>query len=76
MHMALIAFQALIVALEGIRANLEGSGKSFTWIGGEKGEHGFPRFVPSFYGIDFSKRVDELIESEIRRFAERAQRKS
>lgn len=69
-------FQALIMALEGIRANLEKSGKSLTWIGGEKGEHGFPRFVPFFYGIDFSRHLDELIVSEIRLFTEKMPRGS
>lgn len=68
-------FQALIMALEGIRATLEKTGKSLTWIGGEKGEHGFPRFVPSFYGLDFSRRLEELIEREIRLFAERMPRR-
>jgi hypothetical protein len=69
-------FQALIMALEGIRASLERAGNSLTWAGGQQGEHGFPRFVPSFYGVDFSRHIDELIETEIRRFAQRAQRES
>lgn len=69
-------FQALIMALEGIRTKLEKSGMSLTWIGGQTGEHGFPRFVPSFYGPDFSRHVNELIEGEILRFAARVQKKS
>jgi hypothetical protein len=64
-------FQALILAMEGIRANLEKSGRSLTWIGGQKGDHGFPRFVPSYYGLGFSRHLDELIEGEIGRFAEK-----
>jgi len=69
-------FQALIMALEGIRAILEKSGKSLTWIGGQKGDHGFPGFVPSFYGLDFSRHLHGVIANEIKRFTEKAQRRS
>jgi len=62
-------FQALILALDGIRSNLEKSGKTFTWAGGEKGEDGFPRFVPLSFGMEFSRHLDEIIESEITFFA-------
>lgn len=62
-------FQALTLALDGIRFNLEKSGQSFTWAGGDKGEHGFPRFVPSAFGLEFTRHLDEIIESEVAFFA-------
>ena len=65
------SFQALILALEGIRVTLEKGGQSCTWIG-EEGDHGFPRYVPSFFGLEFSNRLGQIIESEIASFAGRS----
>jgi hypothetical protein len=67
------AIQALLMAIEGIRARLEQSGKRFVWAGGESGDTGFTRFVPTFFGLDFSKRLDRLIDREVKRFARTAE---
>ena len=69
------AFQALIMALDGIRATIEKSGRNFTWQGGEKKGHGFPRCVPAFYGLNFSKHIDQLLDREINRFAKETEKK-
>lgn len=67
------AMQALVQAIEGIRVRLEQAGMPLTWEGGESGSTGFTRFVPSFYGHQFSKRLERLIEKEIERFAHNAE---
>lgn len=72
------AFQALMMALEGIRVRLKQAGLSCTWVGGEKGDSGFPRFVPAFFGAAFSARVNRQIDLELKRFGKaiRFKRKS
>ena len=66
--------QALIQAIEGSRVFLEKSGKRFLWEGGEEGETGIPRYVPMFYGKDFTEHLHKLIDSEMTRFAKAAER--
>lgn len=63
--------QALLMAIEGIRTSLEKSGLKFTWAGGEAGEHGIPRFVPAFFGAEFSRRIEKMIDHELHQFAAR-----
>ncbi len=63
------SMQALIMAIEGIRSSLEKSGKKLCWTGGELGETGFTRFVPTFFGLGFSRRLDRLIDQEVKRFS-------
>jgi hypothetical protein len=70
------SFQALLLALEGIRVVLEKSGKQLEWAGGELGDHGFPRFVPTFYGLRFVRRLNRLIDREVARFARVAKARS
>jgi len=70
------AIQALVMALDGIRVTLEKNGESVTWLGGDEGEHGIPRFVPQFFGAGFSKHIELIIDKEIALFAERAQEKA
>lgn len=69
-------FQALQMALEGIRAGIEKSGKSLFWQGGEAGDVGFPRTVPVYYGPEFAQRINRLIDEEVERFARQAQERS
>ena len=69
-------FQALQLAMEGIRTGLDRSGRSFSWEGGEAGDPGFPRMVPAFYGQAFSQRVNRMIDEEVERFARQAQERS
>lgn len=60
------AFQSLIMAIEGIRTELSRrSSQQLTWAGGELGEPGFPRFVPQSFGLDFSRKIDQIIDNEI-----------
>ena len=70
------AIQALLEAIEGSRIFLESSGKKFLWEGGEEGEVGISRYVPMFYGQDFTKHLNNLIDSEIEKFAKAAEEQS
>ncbi len=67
--------QALIQAIEGARVFLEKSGKKFIWEGAEEGETGIPRYVPMFYGKDFTEHLHKMIDSEMARFAKAAGRR-
>src|SRR5262245_17079877 len=42
------ALQALLMAVEGVRAELVASGLTLTWEGGEAGDVGIPRSIPLF----------------------------
>lgn len=68
------SLQALILALEGIWHSLERSGRSLTWIGGEEGDHGVPRAVPTFFGRQFAVRIGKFVDKEIAKFG-RSKRK-
>jgi hypothetical protein len=68
------AFQALIMALEGIRVTLERGEFAWSWVGGPTEDNGFPRFVPQGFGLSFQRRVESLIEREVNRFSRAAER--
>ena len=67
------AIQALLGAFEGIRVALERSGEQHSWKGGKPGDPGFPRFVPTFYGLEFARKVSKTIDSHVVRFARAAE---
>lgn len=54
--------QAFLIALERIRILI---GYSHHWTGGDKGDIGIPQYVPTYFGISFSKKIGALIESEV-----------
>src|SRR2546430_10067153 len=62
------AIQALTSALEGIRVTLERSGNRLPWIGGNPGDPGFERPVPNALGLEFSRRLNRMIDREVARF--------
>lgn len=62
------AIQALTTALEGIRVTLERSGKRLSWIGGNASDSGFERSVPSALGVDFSRRLNRIVDREVAQF--------
>ncbi len=65
--------QALLLAIEGLRVTLENHDQEFTWAGGEAGDFGIPRFVPLFFGKEFSDRLNSLIDREVTSFAKKAE---
>jgi hypothetical protein len=66
------AFQALIVALDGIHSVLSRSGRELAWEGGEVGDTGFPPMVPQAFGLGVVQEVQRSIEEVVHRFAEQA----
>jgi hypothetical protein len=69
------AFQALLQAIEGIRLAIVQSGERFTWAGGEEGDPGLPRFVPTYFGLRFTESINGLIDKEVENFAREAEAK-
>ena len=61
--------QALIQAIEGARVFLEKSGVVVTWEGGEEGEAGIPKYIPSIYGKKFTNQLNKLVDNQIEDFA-------
>jgi hypothetical protein len=67
------AFQALFMALTGVRAALDNLGMQLKWRGGKVGDHGVPRLVPHGFGVAFSRKIEEFIDSEVNQFAVNAE---
>lgn len=59
--------QALTTALEGIRAVLDKSGQSLSWENVLHDQTGFQRFIPITFGTSFSRRLERLVDREVRR---------
>jgi hypothetical protein len=70
------AFQAIFMALEGIRGMLDDSTICLKWSGGEAGDTGFPRMIPGFFGLQFSQKLDRMIEKEVIRFSRAAEKRA
>lgn len=63
--------QAIIVAIDGIRAFLERSGETLTWgEDGEPGDFGITRYIPYGFGIGVEKRLWRLVSDELDRMVE------
>ena len=69
------AIQALTTALEGIRVTLDRSGKRLAWIGGDAGDPGVERPVPSALGLNFSRRLNRIIDREVAQFLREQERR-
>jgi hypothetical protein len=59
------ALQALILALAGIRYDLDQTKRRFIWFADD---HGIPRQVPTGYGMTFERRVERAIHRESKRY--------
>jgi hypothetical protein len=66
------SLQALQLALEAVRRELEPFGARLTWTG-EAGELGLPASVPDYFGGAFRRRVERLVQLEAEREARRLQ---
>jgi hypothetical protein len=69
------ALQALIMAIEGLRTHLSRAQEPWTWAGGEPGDHGIPRHIPTAFGLQFADSVGKLLDEQIAQFAENAKRR-
>jgi hypothetical protein len=66
------SLQALQLALEAVRRELEPFGARLTWTG-EAGELGLPASVPDYFGGAFRRRVERLVQLEAERETRRLQ---
>ena len=69
-------FQALILALEGIRVTLDKNAPGCLWLDDPGLGNGFPRFVPQGFGVDLRQRLETVIDREVVKFAKAAERSS
>jgi|RhiMetdeSRZDD1v2_1073273.scaffolds.fasta_scaffold25257_2 hypothetical protein len=69
------AVQAVISMLEGVRVTLDGSGERLTWVGGLPAATGFPRYVPDCGSSRLRKRIEQLIDREVRSFVRGLERR-
>ena len=67
--------QALQLAFEAVRLELERHAAILTWYG-EHGETGFPQYVPYSLGGRFRKRLEAMVNREIEREARRLEHRS
>jgi hypothetical protein len=64
------AVQALQIAMEDARRELDASGLPLTWVDeGEPGDLGLPLAAPTGYGLHFQQRVERFIERAHREMA-------
>jgi hypothetical protein len=64
------SIEALQSALAAVRRELEPFGGRLTWKG-EPGELGLPHLVPDYFGGEFRRRVERVVQAEIEREARR-----
>ncbi len=62
--------EALQSALTAVRRELEPFGGRLTWRG-EPGELGLPHLVPDYFGGEFRRRLERVVQAEIEREARR-----
>lgn len=67
--------QALQLAFEAVRLELEPHAAILTWYGA-RGEIGFPQYVPYTFGARFRKRLEVIVSREIEREARRLEHRS
>jgi len=64
------SLHALQLALDAVRRELEPFGSRLTWTG-EAGEVGLPASVPDYFGGDFRRRMERLVQLDTEREARR-----
>jgi hypothetical protein len=68
------SMQAVANALQGIRFYLDESGKSFEWLRMPL-ETGFQRFIPWYGDTRFTRKLEKLVDSEVKREGVRLRRR-
>jgi uncharacterized protein DUF6968 len=62
------ALQALLLAIAGIRANLDRARRELTWLDDDELGPDIPRFIPTQYGRLFEERIRQVIERDTDRY--------
>ncbi len=70
------AVQALMSTFDAIRIDLERAEAALTWEGAPVGVTGFARVLPYYYGLQFYRRVERIVDKEIERFTKQVERRS
>lgn len=66
------AFQAIIQALEGIRAGLTERGPTLCWFDFEPGFTGFTRSIPISFGLGLVRHLEAIVEREADEWSQQA----
>jgi hypothetical protein len=69
------SFQALTTALEGIRHFLDKAATPLAWTGIFDDQTGFQRLIPLLPDTAVTRRMERLVDQEIRRWADRMKRR-
>ncbi len=70
------AMQALQLAMQAIRKALLPHAKRLRWVGSQPGGLGFPMAIPEVFGVEFSQRLEGLVQRETNRFGRHLERAS
>jgi hypothetical protein len=68
------SMQALVTALDGIRAMLDETGLSLSWQDALPDHTGFQRAIPVLFGAAFAKRLERLVDREIKLYVQNLKR--
>ena len=69
------SIQALHLALELVRLELEPFRAQLAWADGEPGELFFPRYVPYYFGERFARKLGDMLDREIHREGQRRRKR-
>lgn len=59
------SFQAMVNAIQGVRKFLDDSGMSFSWEGGEPGDHGVPRVILNIFGLRLTRELEDEVQRRL-----------
>lgn len=68
------SLHALLLAAQEVRKCLEALPIAFSWFGGDPGDTGIPRTIASYYGLAFSRHLEQVIADETTKFVQRRRR--
>ena len=70
------SMQALQFAMQAIRKTLLPHAKQLRWVGSEPGGLGFPMAIPEIFGVEFSQRLEGMVQRATDRFGRSLERSS
>jgi hypothetical protein len=70
------SMQALQFAMQAIRKALIPHAKQLRWVGSEPGGLGFPMAIPEIFGVEFSQRLEDMVQRATDHFGQSLERSS